>query len=145
MRQRTLTIAGALALALVVSACAGDSADEATTTSSPGSEQTTTTSTGESTTTAAVETTTTAGPTDEASITIENFSFTGARTVAVGTMVTVTNQDGVSHTWTSKDDVWSSGGISGGESFEFTFEEPGEYEYFCSIHPTMEGTITVEG
>ena len=63
----------------------------------------------------------------------------------MGATVTAVNQDGVSHTWTSDDDVWDSGGLASGESFEFTFDEPGEFSYFCSIHPQMTGTITVEG
>jgi plastocyanin len=31
------------------------------------------------------------------------------------------------------------------ESFSFTFSTPGEYAYFCSLHPHMTGTIVVEG
>jgi len=90
-------------------------------------------------------TTTSGEGSDGASITIEDFSFNGVSTVSVGTTVTATNQDGVAHTWTSDDGVWDSGRIASGESFEFTFDEAGEYSYFCTIHPTMEGTITVEG
>lgn len=90
--------------------------------------------------------TTSAGAGDGgAEITIQNFAFTGATSIPVGTTVTVTNEDGVTHTWTSKDDVWNSGGIRSGDSFEFTFDEPGVYEYFCSIHTQMTGTLTVEG
>jgi plastocyanin len=31
------------------------------------------------------------------------------------------------------------------ESYSFTFSTPGEYTYFCSLHPHMTGTIVVEG
>lgn len=81
----------------------------------------------------------------EAEITIQNFSFTGATDVSVGTTVIVKNEDGVTHTWTSTDGTFNSGAIAGGSSFEFTFDEPGEYSYFCSIHTQMTGTLTVEG
>lgn len=78
-------------------------------------------------------------------ITIQGFAFSGTRSVPAGSTVVATNQDGVTHTWTSVDEVWNSGGLSTGDSFEFTFTDPGEYDYFCSIHPQMTGSITVEG
>lgn len=90
-----------------------------------------------------VESTTTSE--DKAAITIEGFAFSGAGSVSVGATVVATNQDGVAHTWTSVDRVWDSGSLSSGDSFEFTFTEPGDYDYLCSIHPQMTGTITVEG
>ena len=31
-----------------------------------------------------------------------------------------------------------------GESFSFTFEEEGTFDYFCEIHPQMEGSVVVE-
>jgi plastocyanin len=31
------------------------------------------------------------------------------------------------------------------EKFTRTFDKPGEYPYYCSIHPFMKGTITVIG
>lgn len=139
--NKSRNVAGAVALAVVLAACAGTADSDATTTEA---DALTTTAAGVTTTAAPVTTTTQAddgGP----SITIENFDFSGADTVDVGTTVTATNQDGVAHTWTSDDGVWNSGSLSNGESFEFTFDEPGEYSYFCSIHPRMTGTITVEG
>ena len=74
-----------------------------------------------------------------------DFAFTGATTVAVGEAVTVTNEDTVSHTWTAVDGEFDSGNLAGGESFEHTFDDAGEFDFFCSIHPDMAGTITVEG
>lgn len=83
---------------------------------------------------------------ETATISIESFQFAGAETVTAGTTVEVTNLDGATHTWTSDDDVWDSGNLGTGDSFEFTFDEPGEYGYFCKIHPfQMTGTIIVEG
>jgi plastocyanin len=78
-------------------------------------------------------------------ITIAGFAFTGATEVAVGTTVTVVNEDGSDHTWTADDGTFSSGNLAPGDSFEFTFDEPGTYTYACRIHPTMTGTITVTG
>lgn len=81
----------------------------------------------------------------EAEIVIVDFTFTGADTVAVGETLTVTNEDSVGHTWTAEDDQFDSGTLSQGETFEYTFEEAGEFDYVCTIHPQMSGTITVEG
>jgi plastocyanin len=78
-------------------------------------------------------------------ITIAGFEYSGAATVSVGVEVTVRNDDGVPHTWTATDGPFDSGTLGTGGEFTFTFDEPGEFAYFCSIHPSMTGTITVEG
>lgn len=136
-KHRTLIILGLLAV--VSAACAGTSGS--TTTAETAILTTTST---EATTTPDQDSTTPA--TADAELTIANFSFNGPGTVTVGTTVTVTNQDSIGHTWTSEDGVWDSGSLSEGESFQFTFDQPGRYPYICQIHPTqMMGTITVEG
>ncbi len=66
--------------------------------------------------------------------------------VTVGTAITWVNRDSASHTSTSRvgsPGRWNSRGLRMGESFTFTFDEPGTYQYFCSIHPRMTGTVTV--
>lgn len=98
-----------------------------------------------STTQAADAPTTTSASSSSGEISIANFQFDGPESVQVGATVTVTNSDDVSHTWTSEDDAFDSGSLSQGETFEFTFDEAGEYQFVCSIHPGMSGSITVEG
>jgi plastocyanin len=80
-----------------------------------------------------------------AEITIADFAFSGASSVSVGDTVEVTNDDSVGHTWTAEEGEFDSGTLNSGDTFEFTFEEAGEFDYFCQIHPNMTGTITVEG
>jgi len=81
-----------------------------------------------------------------AAITIQDFAFGDPITVATGQEVVVTNSDGVAHTWTSTDAVFDSSSIAGGGySFPFSFDEAGEYDFFCTIHPSMTGSITVTG
>ena len=41
------------------------------------------------------------------------------------------------------DDIFGSGLIGAGDSFEVTFNESGEYPYFCMIHPWMTGSVIV--
>lgn len=90
------------------------------------------------------QTPTTAQP-QAATITIENFDFGEPLTVKVGQEVTIVNRDGVPHTWTSTDGRFDSGSLGPGDSFTFTFDQPGEYAFYCKIHPYMEGKIVVEG
>lgn len=78
-------------------------------------------------------------------ITIKEYSFTPASlTVAVGTKVIWTNQDQDPHTIFSNDQKFRSSALDTGESYSFTFNEPGTYPYFCSMHPSMTGTIIVQ-
>ncbi len=65
-------------------------------------------------------------------------------TVSVGSTVTWTNHDAVSHTVTSDAlDQFDSGTMTNGETFQFTFTEVGQYLYHCALHPEMHGMITV--
>lgn len=82
---------------------------------------------------------------EDITITIADFAFSGPETASVGDTITVTNEDAVGHTWTAVDGDFDSGSLGQGESFEFTFDEAGEFDYFCAVHPTMTGIITVEG
>ncbi|HEX7032949.1 MAG TPA: multicopper oxidase domain-containing protein [Nitrososphaera sp.] len=66
-----------------------------------------------------------------------------AALVSPGETVTWTNNDPVPHTVDSKDGSISSGYIAKGQSFQYTFAEPGTYEYYCSLHPWMVGSIRV--
>jgi plastocyanin len=65
-------------------------------------------------------------------------------TVQAGDTVTWTNDDDFAHTTTADDDLWDSSDIANGDSFEFTFDEPGTYAYHCAIHNFMEGEVVVE-
>ena len=80
-------------------------------------------------------------------ITILDFSFGPAgMDIAVGDTITWTNNpESVGHTTTSDDGLWESPVIRAGETFQHTFTESGRFTYFCSIHPSMKGSITVEG
>ncbi len=76
---------------------------------------------------------------------IVDFEYTPADlTVAAGTEITFTNGDGTAHTATSRDNAFDSGSIAGGETGSITVEDAGTYTYFCSFHPFMEATLTVE-
>jgi nitrite reductase (NO-forming) len=64
--------------------------------------------------------------------------------VPIGTTVTWTNQDpGVMHTVTAADGSFDSGFLETGETFSYTFNEPGEFEYYCTPHPWMRARVSV--
>ena len=69
-------------------------------------------------------------------------------TVDVGDEVTWTNDDTAAHTVTSgvpgaPDGVFDSGLFLAGDTFSYTFDEVGEYDYFCMVHPWMTGKVQV--
>ena len=78
-------------------------------------------------------------------LTIKDFLFTPrSLTVPVGTTVTVTNQDGATHDWTSDASLWASGDLSRNASFSYRFDVAGTFSYMCRRHGgDMNGTVTV--
>ncbi len=77
-------------------------------------------------------------------IVMDNFSFTPAMTsVPAGTTVTWTNHDDVPHTVVSADEKFKSPALDTDDHFSYRFDAPGEYRYFCSLHPRMTGRVVV--
>ncbi len=114
-----------LALVILLAACAP--ASTPTPTTQPGGN-----------TSATQETT------NGTNIQITNFTFSPADiTVAVGTTVTWTNMDSVTHTVVADDGTWKSENIAQGGTYSHTFSQAGVYMYHCGVHPSMTGTITV--
>lgn len=64
-------------------------------------------------------------------------------TVTAGTTVTWTNDDNSPHTVTEKGRVFHSAALDTKDTFSYTFGTPGEFTYFCTIHPMMVGRIIV--
>ncbi len=69
--------------------------------------------------------------------------------ITVGTTVNWTNDDENPHTVTSgnpktgPDDQFDSGFMVAGDTFSWTFEKAGTYDYFCILHPWMTGSVVV--
>jgi amicyanin len=77
-------------------------------------------------------------------VSISDFKFNPATlTIPVGTTVTWTNQDEEPHTVAAKDGSFHSPGMDTHATYSFTFTTPGSYDYICSIHPFMTGTVVV--
>ncbi len=80
-----------------------------------------------------------------ASVEIMDFEFApDSLAVTVGTTVTWINMGSAAHTVTSETgEPLNSELLSNGQSWSYTFTEPGTYTYHCRIHRMMTGTITV--
>ncbi|HWP61778.1 MAG TPA: cupredoxin domain-containing protein, partial [Candidatus Paceibacterota bacterium] len=78
-------------------------------------------------------------------VSIANMAFNPQTiTVQRGAMITWINNDSMQHTVTSDNGFFGSGTLSLGQSYSYTFLNPGTYTYHCSIHPYMTGTIIVQ-
>lgn len=74
---------------------------------------------------------------------IKNFAFNPQTiTVTVGTNVTWVNEDSAPHT--IKSDNFNSEYLNTEDSFKFTFNNAGTYDYICGIHPAMKGRVIVK-
>lgn len=86
-----------------------------------------------------------AGPSLAATeVQIRDFAFVPANVVIMrGENVKWTNLDQVVHTSTSDTQVWDSGDLTHGKSFEFRFNSTGTFTYHCAYHVAMKGTVRV--
>lgn len=137
--RRWLRLVGALlALGLVLGACGGDDSDSD---EASGSTE----DTGDTGTTDTTEAGNDTSAPADCTVCIEGLAFNpDLVNTAVGSTVTWANLDSPTHTVTADDGSFDSGELATDATFEFTFDEPGEFTYHCEIHSTMTGTIFVE-
>ena len=78
--------------------------------------------------------------------TIQNRAFEPREiTVSRGATVTWTNQDSVPHTVTGEGaNAPRSDTLQQGARYSFTFTNAGTFNYVCTIHPSMRGTVIVQ-
>jgi len=83
-------------------------------------------------------------PEPEFDIAIEGFAYEPAEiTISVGATLTWLNRDLDVHTVTAQDGTFDSANLARGDTFSYTFEEPGTFEYYCIPHPYMTGRVIV--
>lgn len=83
-------------------------------------------------------------------VTIKNRAYSPAKiTIKKGTTVTWTNEDSMGHNVVTANAA-TGGGLpttaqllAKGEKFSHTFTEVGSFDYFCTPHPDMKGTVEV--
>jgi amicyanin len=75
---------------------------------------------------------------------IDNFTFTpAALTVKKGTTVTWTNHDDIPHTVYGVGTTLRSKNLDTDQSYAFTFDKAGTFNYICGLHPHMKGKVIV--
>jgi amicyanin len=78
-------------------------------------------------------------------VTIDNFSFTAPElTVAVGTTVKWINHDDIPHNVVASNKAFRSKPLDTDDAYSFTFASAGTFDYFCGLHPKMQGKIIVK-
>jgi len=129
--RRLPLLVAALVATLALGACGGDDDDDAADTPTDTPADT---------------------PTDEAApaeadITIQTFQFKPSPAEAAAGTITVTNLDNTTHTFTSGTPDAPDGTFSltleGPDATDTVDLEPGTYDFFCQIHTSMTGSITV--
>lgn len=79
-----------------------------------------------------------------AEVEIEDFAYRpDPVTIEEGGKVIWKNRDAAPHTATAADGSFDTGTIEEDKLKSENFKEPGTYEYVCSIHPQMHGTVEV--
>ena len=75
---------------------------------------------------------------------VKNFAFSpSSLTVTKGTTVTWKFEDSTAHTATASDGKFNSNSKSSGQTYSFTFNSAGTYNYICTFHQYMKGSVTV--
>jgi plastocyanin len=75
---------------------------------------------------------------------MRELAYTPAQiTITAGTTVVWRNDDVVEHSVTAVDGSWDSGVIMPGAAWQRAFPDAGTFEFFCTPHPFMRGTVVV--
>jgi len=77
-------------------------------------------------------------------VTIKGNAFDPADiTINAGDTITFTNEDRAPHTVTEVNGAFDTGRFGKGETATLMFPSAGRFDYFCAVHPSMKGTITI--
>jgi len=81
---------------------------------------------------------------DQITVEIKDYDFVPRDlTVPVGAVVTWVNRDSVLHDATHEGGEWATAILAQGERASLVFDEPGAFEYRCSIHRDMIAKLVV--
>jgi plastocyanin len=133
-----------IGLVFTLAACGGSTPSTASTSTPTVAPTATPTAAPTATPTPTPTTAATTAPESGSSVSIANFAFSPqSLTVKVGTKVTWTNKDSLTHTVTANGGAFNQT-VPSGSTFSFTFTKAGTYSYHCAIHTSMTATIIVQ-
>jgi len=133
--MRRLLLVLLTAVALAAAGCGDGSSDTASTASDPPAAE------------SAPSTSTPAGKEGAVEIRMKGLQFAPEDvTVKVGTTVTWKNLEDIPHNVVAEEGAdFESDTFGKDGTYQFKPEKAGSVKYVCTIHPGMQGTITVEG
>lgn len=77
-------------------------------------------------------------------VTISNFAYSPEPiTITKGQSIRFVNNDDVGHTVTAEDGSFDSKMLDKNKAWTHRFDKAGTYKYYCTVHPSMHGTINV--
>ena len=139
-RPSRVALAATGVLVAALTAGCGSSDDDAT----AGTDTSPSSSSGPSSTSPEPSEGSSPAPAEEVVITISDFSYEAPDSVPAGATVTVVNEDDVAHTVTASGDGGFDVNVAGGATGTFTApDEAGDYEFTCTFHGNMTGTLVV--
>jgi plastocyanin len=135
-------------IAFGVAGCGGDdsttSSESTGATTKAGEDSTATTEAGDDSTTSGNAAAPSGDAVRAAEVEIEDFAYDpDPVTIEEGGKVIWKNRDSAPHTATADDGSFDTGTIEEGKLKSESFKQAGTYEYICSIHPDMHGTVEV--
>ena len=136
MKRAIALLFACLALGLVVAGCGGGDDNNSDSGSSDTKEQPA----------PKAEDTGGGGGGGGAQVSMKDIKFNPSTvTIKAGGTVTWTNDDSVGHDVTADDfSSGDPGGLNGGDTYSHAFKKAGAYDYVCSVHPGMKGTVKVK-
>ncbi len=85
-----------------------------------------------------------AGGTAPGGVNVVDYTFSPAEVkIPVGQTLTWNFADEAGHDVVSTEGAFKSEVLGSGGSYSFTFTRAGTFDYFCSIHPSMKGSVIV--
>jgi len=138
MTRRTVstTLASLVLGGVLLAGCGGGGGSSSSSVSTPAPASTTSSSSGGSSSSSGT-----------VKISMKNIAFDPNNvTVKVGQKVVWTNDDSVDHNVTAQSGAsFQSKTFGQGGTYSFTPKKAGTIQYVCTIHPGMDGTLTVTG